>query len=79
MDQWSNFEFVSWTANGDGFFVNAGFAARSEHHAALIRVDSDGRSHILETLPVSGTSVQKRPPTAGISRSQACLFTATFG
>jgi Tol biopolymer transport system component len=51
VEGWSKFEYISWTAEGNGFFVNAGFGARAQHYAALIRVDMDGRSHVLRDVP----------------------------
>jgi Tol biopolymer transport system component len=47
---WNMFEFVSWTAQGDGFFVNAGFAMASSY-PLLLSVDLDGRSRVLRRNP----------------------------
>jgi serine/threonine protein kinase len=43
---WSMFEFVSWKAQSDGFFVNSGFAMASGY-PLLLSVDMDGRARVL--------------------------------
>lgn len=47
---WSNFEFVAWTADGSGFFINAGYA-RAESFPVLLRVDLEGRARVLRQQP----------------------------
>ena len=43
---WSAFEFIDWSADGSGLFVNAGFAT-SGTYPVLLRVDLDGTTHLL--------------------------------
>jgi len=47
---WNNFEFVAWTWNGSGFFINAG-SARAESFPALLRVDMNGNARLLRQQP----------------------------
>ena len=47
---WTNFEFVDWSADGSGLFVNAGFATIGSY-PALLRVDLDGTAHVLGEAP----------------------------
>ena len=47
---WTNFEFVDWSADGSGLFVNAGFATIGSY-PALLRVDLDGTAHVLREAP----------------------------
>lgn len=51
VEDWSSFEYVSWTAQGDGFFITAGFSGQTEFLAALVHVDMEGRAQRLLTLP----------------------------
>jgi Tol biopolymer transport system component/tRNA A-37 threonylcarbamoyl transferase component Bud32 len=51
VEDWSSFEFISWTAQGDGFFINAGFSGQTEFLAALLHVDMEGRARRLLTTP----------------------------
>ena len=46
VDGWSSFEYISWTAAGDAFFVDAGFATAA-NYPALLRVEMDGQAHVL--------------------------------
>ena len=47
---WSAFEFIDWSADGSGFFVNAGFATTG-NYPVLLRVDLDGTAHLLRRAP----------------------------
>lgn len=47
---WRNFEFVSWAANGEALFINAGFSV-SGRYAALLRVGLDGQTTLLRERP----------------------------
>lgn len=50
VDGWTNFEFVSWTARGDGFFVS-GSAALGIGYPVLLHVDMQGRARVLRQHP----------------------------
>jgi len=47
---WRNFEFVSWAANGEALFINAGFSM-SGRYAVLLRVGLDGQTTLLRERP----------------------------
>jgi Tol biopolymer transport system component len=50
VDGWRYFEFVSWSADGNGFFAT-GSTAIGTGYPALLRVDADGRVHVLRQHP----------------------------
>ena len=50
VDGWSSFEYVSWSADGSGLFLNAGFATAAIDRP-LLRVDLDGEVHVLRQRP----------------------------
>ncbi len=60
---WSNFEFIAWTPDGSGFFINAG-SARAESFPALLRVDREGRAYVLRQQP-SEWHVHPKPSPNG--------------
>lgn len=48
--EWSGFEYISWAADGKGFYVN-GHYARGISHPALLYVDLKGRAKVLRQNP----------------------------
>jgi serine/threonine protein kinase len=47
---WDNFEFVTWAADGQRLFINAGFA-RAGRYPDLLSVDLDGNVTVLRHAP----------------------------
>lgn len=47
---WRNFEYVAWTVDGSGLFINSG-SAGAESFPALLRVDLAGVAHVLRQQP----------------------------
>jgi Tol biopolymer transport system component len=47
---WANFEWVSWAADGQRLFVNAGFALAGKY-PDLVSVDLDGNAIVLRHAP----------------------------
>ena len=42
---WSRFEFVSWRADGKGFYANG--ASPTSYYSSLLHVDMEGRVRVL--------------------------------
>ncbi|MEE8606084.1 MAG: hypothetical protein V3S55_00640, partial [Nitrospiraceae bacterium] len=47
---WSGFEFISWAADGNGFYLNGGYARRVSY-TAIIHVDMEGTVTLLRQNP----------------------------
>ena len=48
LTEWQGFEFISWTVNGAGFYINGGGKKnRGLTYPVLLRVDLDGQVHVL--------------------------------
>jgi len=50
VENWSEFEYVEWAADGQSLFLNAGISFAG-YDAVLLQVEMDGQAHLLRAVP----------------------------